>query len=171
MGYSANVYAVDLERLRAAVGSMNLALLQQIKRSQADEFEASDDRFGDAAHSDLTLEQALEELIEGRVSSPACGFQYGYALELLCRGLGKHLTTVGGRELFEDTPLARVRLPDDFPRISYLTAEEVRAELERRPEREAAFAADEGLAEEWEEFAKCLVSARRRKTGIVTFYY
>ncbi len=171
MGYSITLYAVDLERLRAAVGSCDTALLRRIRRREAEEFEADEDWFGEAAAGKLTLREALEELVAGKWTSPNSGGQYGYALELLCRDLGKRAELEVSPELVAGTALARARLPleipppEDFPVISHLTPEEARAALSGRT------VPGGDRAEEWEALAGCLMTAARRGWGVVSFYY
>ncbi|QDV35514.1 DUF7691 family protein [Tautonia plasticadhaerens] len=178
MGYSTTLYGVDLERLRTALGSEDRALLARIKEAERDEFERSDDWFDEDR---LTLAQALDDLIEGRVSRPDCGFQYAYALELLCRWLGAELPhddLLGSLDDLEvETLLERARLPveiptpEDFPVVSHLTSEEVHGELVRLSAIDLSFPEDEDIEEARHALVRCLEAARKRGVGVVSFYY
>lgn len=170
MGMGASLYGVDLERLRAAVGSGDRALLGRIRRAEKDEF-LDDDAF--IEKGDLSLGQALEELLDGRLSRPDCGFQYGYAVELLCRGLGTCLASLLWWEFFESTPMRMTRSPvpipepDDYPFIHYMTADEVRVEAGRQTP--ASLGAPDGSEEQEERrrFVECLHWCEKRGLGLV----
>ncbi len=142
----------------------------------------SPQQFADAGsgEDDITDDQALEELIAGKLTQPEHSPTYGYALERLCAALGERLGPSGTDQLKSlkvKTPLSKVRLPvripkvDDFPYISYLDAAEVRAEVERLRAMDLAYPADPGVEAERRRFLDLLARAADQGRGIVGFYY
>jgi hypothetical protein len=103
-----------------------------------------------------------------------------YALESLCRVLGKSLDTEDALGSLEDlelgSPLIRWRLPveiprpRDFPFISYLTPEEVDAEVARLKKRDLP-SGDEDIEHARRMLLKYLRAASRKKSAVVAFYY
>src|SRR5262245_21450577 len=92
MGYGFSVYSVDLKKLRTARGSKNARLAAAIKKKQAERFTHADDWFADDIASGApSLATALDELIAGKPTKKKYGFQYGYAIELLCEHFGKRI--------------------------------------------------------------------------------
>ncbi len=131
---------------------------------------------------EISAEEAAAELVEGTVSQPGAAHQYGYGLERLCRLLGTRLATIEGKggmlsALELETPLARkrapVRLPkrEEFPDVGYLTADEVRRELERLRGRDPSQPRSAGIEEGRKTFFRCLKQAAEKRVGIVAFYY
>lgn len=180
MGYQTTVYAVDLRDLRAAFGSNDGDLLRDISERYAEDFADADESFEtEIAAGALTLEAAIAELIQGTLSgSPSTAFQYGYALEILCRHFGTKLDTdmlgeIEGIGLAEQLatagpPIAIPTPEDDFPVIGYMTHQETVAELQRiegvelshpRPSVNTAIA----------QLRSCLEEARRQSLDLVAF--
>lgn len=153
MSYALRVYQVDLNALRATVGSNDTALLQRVLAREAYAIRAHDEWFADEiAGGDPTLGQALEQIVRNQMVRSA-GYAYGYALELLCRELGEPLPsdnfqgigwswieTVDARlaelnapprfrldRLAGIFPLQDVPRPSDFPSIGHLTPEDLDA--------------------------------------------
>ena len=100
MGTTLTPIAVDLDKLRAACGSRDRALLDSVVRKFRRDFEQFDemgedlDAGGDddpPAGSTLTMKEALGHLVMGEEYNPKAGFMYGYALEFLCRHIGTKL--------------------------------------------------------------------------------
>src|SRR5262249_16377157 len=121
-------------------------------------------------------------LLTGKLTSPEAAHQYGYALERLCRVVGTRLATIEGRRgilshLGLDTRLREerspVRLPerDDFPAISFLTANEVQREVKRLGALDLSFPQSAEVEQDRQTFFKCLKTAARKGVGIVAFYY
>lgn len=142
----------------------------------------TEEQFADLGDPDdeITADQALEELIAGKLTQPGSGHVYGYALEHLCRALGVFLDSVGTdrlRSLRLKTPLSKTRSPvklpkiEDFPYISYLDAEELRAELARLRQTDLSYPKDEEVEQERKHFLQLLESAVEKKRGVVGFYY
>jgi hypothetical protein len=142
----------------------------------------SEAQFADLGGPDdeITTDQALEELIAGKITQPESAHAYGYALEHLCLTIGTFLDSVGTdrlRSLNLKTPLSKTRLPvklpksEDFPFISYLDAEELRAEVARLQAADLAYPEDEEVAEERKYFLQLLEKAAEQNRGVVSFYY
>ena len=75
------------------------------------------------------------------------------------------------------TPLSKTRLPvklpriEDFPYISYLDAEELRAEVDRLRGMDLSYPRDREVEEERRYFLRLLESAVGQNRGVVGFYY
>ena len=132
--------------------------------------------------AEISEEQAAAELIEGTVSQPQQGHQYGYGLERLCRILGKPLATIEGKRgmlhaLQLNSTLSNERSPvslpprDDFPAIGYLTADEVEHEVERLRGLDLSYPKSAEIEKGRKTFFRCLKEAAKRGTGILSFYY
>jgi hypothetical protein len=136
-------------------------------------------RLGDP-EDDITDDQALEELIAGKITQRDHASTYGYALENLCRTLGMFLDACGTdqlRSLKLKTPLSKTRLPvklpksEDFPYISFLDAQEVRDEVARLGAMDLADPKDPENEEERKYFLQLLEQAAAQNRGVVGFYY
>ena len=264
MGYSTAIYAVDLARLRAAVGSRDLSLVKQLmpKKPAMDpeggprvmidldrklflnrepiefgelikklrqrkwkgtalylydarkvtmrtpgweevvkyrysivnavpdsQYEAiemcfsEEQLYGGCEDEELTEEQAAVELVEGKTTRSAEGYQYGYGLEKLCKVLGTLVTAIDGKGgmlkgLKLKTPLSKERVPvklpkwkDDFPLIGYLTAAEVEREVKRLEGMNLSYPKDERIEADRKELLRALQKAAKKKLGVVAFYH
>jgi len=129
---------------------------------------------------DITDDQALEELIVGKITQRHNAPTYGYALENLCRSLGTFLDACGTdqlRSLKLKTPLSKTRLPvklpksEDFPYISFLDAQEVRDEVARLRGMDLADPKDPENEEDRKHFLQLLEQAVAENRGVVGFYY
>jgi hypothetical protein len=128
---------------------------------------------------EISDEDALRDLVNGKFTRKRCSAEYGYALERLCGVLGKRLDSVGTdrlRSLELKTKLSRIRTPvklpriADFPYISYLEHDEVVKEYDQfKSIRDTGI--DEEFDEERRRFVSCLKTATELKHGIVGFYY
>ena len=179
MGYHTSIYAVDLQRLRSAFGSNDTQLLDEIAETCREAFAESNEWFAtEIANGALTREAALAELIRGTLSAAeSSAFQYGYALETLCRHVGTQLETdmlgeIGGiglaDELATSGPPVPIPPPDDFPVMGYLTHQQAAAELHRiaasppsHPEPSVRLAI--------EQLRSCLEHASRQRVDLVAF--
>jgi hypothetical protein len=132
--------------------------------------------------AEISEEQAAAELIEGRVSQPPQGHQYSYGLERLCQILGKPLATFEGKRgmlhaLQLNSTLGDERSPvslpprDGFPAIGYLTADEVKHEVERLRGLDLSYPKSAEIEKGRKTFFRCLKEPAKRGTGIVAFYY
>lgn len=129
---------------------------------------------------DVTEDQAIKELIAGKITRRKNAATYGYALENLCRTLGQFLGDVGTdqlRSLKLKTQLSKVRLPvkvpksGDFPYISFLEAHEVQDEVARMRVMDLSDAGDPENEAERRQFQQLLEQAADRQLGVVGFYY
>jgi hypothetical protein len=128
---------------------------------------------------ELPADQALAELVCGQFTHPDCS--YGYALEQLCQALGTRLGNIGGKNRLKalklDTPLSRTRLPvpmpevEEFPYISYLTADEIECEVERLRELDLSCPRSELIERDRRWLLQCLEAAADQRMSIVAFYY
>jgi hypothetical protein len=129
---------------------------------------------------DLTEEEAVEQLIAGKISRRKNAATYGYALENLCRTIGQFLGDVGTdqlRSLKLKTRLSKVRMPvklpknEDFPYISFLEADELQNEVASLRAVDLSDRKDPENAEERKRFLQFLEQAADRRLGVVGFYY
>jgi hypothetical protein len=91
MSSSVNVFVVELDKLRRAIGSHDRQLIEAIQEDQ-ERFLASIDDIDDEA--ELKCAQAVEHLIAGNPSDDCPGYLYGYAVEAICRQLGHELPNI-----------------------------------------------------------------------------
>jgi len=184
MSYSLVPYAIDLEQLRAAVGSRNASLKKEVYTACAERIEEDADDLEDDDEA-LTLKAAIGELIDGQLSDEDSAHQYGYALEALCQSLGQSLDVdlwCGVRwAAMEVTGLDEsimaagppVDLPDlsgDFPTIGHLDANAVAAavdKLDAAPSKHD----DPDAQELFAEYETWLRTAHKAGKAIVFFYY
>jgi hypothetical protein len=140
MGYSTLVYGVDIDRLRSTFGSHDETWLREVEQEFADDLRQNDGRFSDEIRRGApTLGEALAQILRGEITGHAgTGFQYGYAVELLCKHLGHPLDNDDLIEFVDDLeiptgvlssgPPLPIPPPLDFPAIGFLTADQVREE-------------------------------------------
>lgn len=99
MGYIVQPFAVDLGKVRAAIGSKNKSLLSKLKKKFAEDFEQFDEMLADTLEEDeedasaepLTMVDVLRHLIMGEPYRENIGFAYGYGFEFLCQHFGDFL--------------------------------------------------------------------------------
>jgi len=176
-------YLIELDKIRAAVGTANAALVEAIVRRNPEAFEED-------SGEELSPRQALEELIAGRLTRPESAHQYGYVLKDLAGHLGEPIEPNWwcgvGWEALEVTGLADVlgrsgspvELPPingGFPTIGYLTRDEVAPTLDSLRDR---FPADSepdeeayGLQDLVDEYEQWLQAAARSDKDLLFFYY
>jgi hypothetical protein len=136
MSYSLMPYAVDLQRLRSAVGSKDEALLAEIQEANPATF--ADD---DPDEDEISVGGALRDLIMGHAPVVVSAHQYGYALKVLVEHLGEWLPsdmwegitwrvlqTTGMGDLLQNSgsPIPLPKMDDGFPVFGHLTAERVK---------------------------------------------
>lgn len=135
-----------------------------------------------AEDDEISVDQALEELVTGQPPSDlAAAHQYGYAFERLCDMFGTLLETLNGKgrlkQLKLDTRLTETRVPvalpkyDDFPYISYCSADEVQEEVKRLRPVDLAFADNALLEKDRRRFLEVLELTLQQQKGLVGFYY
>ena len=175
MSYTLIAYMIDLPQLRSAVGGKDAALVRAVRKTNPAKFDADEDG--------LSLGDALEQLVMGREPGKKATHQYGYALEHLCRHLGKMVPVdlwSGVRwEAMEDSGVAEimnsgppVKLPKipDFPLIAFLDRTQV-ADRVKRMGAAGLTHEDEELQEMLGEFEGWLRAAAKGKKDLVFFYY
>ncbi len=83
-------YLIDLDRLRSAVGSNDPELRLAIEGRFADDFRHSEEVVAAHHHGQLTLRQALSDVIAGNVPADS-EVEHLLAFEILCKFLGERL--------------------------------------------------------------------------------
>lgn len=96
MGYAYSVYAVDLKKLKRLWGKRDKKLGKALRAKHAEDIKQNTDWFDDAIaeRGSPTLGRAIHEILDGKCAAKGHGFQYGYAVELLCRELGGRVDEV-----------------------------------------------------------------------------
>lgn len=103
MSYAVTAIAVDLDRVRAALGSKDKTLLAHLRETSADDLEQVDDMLADHTDSSedengdplppLTTADVLRHFVMGEPyrDGDGTGFAYGYCFEALCKHFGDRL--------------------------------------------------------------------------------
>lgn len=143
MSYTLCPYLVDLEKLKKTIGSNDQKLIQAIVTSNPDEFHDNHEDLDDDEEDnddEISLKQALEDLVVGKKPDAESAHQYGYALEKICRYIGDTPAETDSWsgihwEVLESTGVDQilsksgppVKLPpiSDFPTIGYLTTNDI----------------------------------------------
>jgi hypothetical protein len=194
MGYSITPIAVDLGQVSGVIGSKNKQLVSDLAKKYGAEFEMFDEDL------ELTMQDALTQMVMGERYDEELGFLYGYALKFICRHLGyylpnqwwsampsgsayveeadKALKEVGVSEevltvgglIYSGSP---VRLPIvyDFPRIGYMRAKEIDSALNVFAEDTLATVKDDGIRSSLSELWGWLLACTEEKLDLVCFYH
>ncbi len=193
MGYYVYPFVVDLEAVRAAVGGNDEKLLAAILKKRKTQIADNAESFADEiAAGAPRIEAALADLVAGRKPKTKHGFQYGYALELVCQHLGKALDAAdcAGLETFEEvgkalkskplravakaldgggTPFVPIPKPADFPGIAACEAETCAALAEQLKTLDPDEAdLDEDEVDELKAWFK---AAKKANKGLAFFFY
>ena len=173
MGYVLSAYVVDQQAIAEVIGSRNGTLVSRIVRSNPEEFDDDDDFPAESRRP--TLRAALQQLVadpSGITDDP----QYRYAFEELCRFLGKlsfaerfNPRSIGLDRLFDSALPFPVPNPGDFPRLAYLPAAGIEAEL-RWVDSLAKGDRAESTKELVTAWLRCLRFARRKHCGVAIVY-
>ena len=92
MSHAFSVFAVDLARLKEVRAGKDHKLMVALRKKYARRFAENSEWFAkEIAAGAPTLDQALERIIAGKIPRAEHGFQYGYAVELLCIHLGTRI--------------------------------------------------------------------------------
>lgn len=100
MGYTVSAYAVDLDAVRAVVGSRDGRILTELTAALADDLEQIDDMLCEYAEDNedekdpyppLTAADVLRHLVMGDPCRKDVGFAYGYCFAALCAHFGTEL--------------------------------------------------------------------------------
>jgi hypothetical protein len=168
-------YLIDLAKLRSAVGSKDLALVEAIRKTDPEKFDLRDD--------DLTLGDALSQLVMGEKLGRKATHQYGYALIRLCEHLGQRLDAdewsgvrlaalqdSGVAALMQSGPPVKLPKNPDVPLVGFLERAQV-AEMVSKMGDEGLTHDDEDLQELLTEFEGWLRAAVKAKRDIVLFFH
>lgn len=122
MGFSIQIYAVDLKSIAAVFASKNEALLKKIISSNLVRIRD----INDWTDAEINAENALFEIFEGKISS-GFGEIYANVMELICKELGEQLPSYEWQDLSmnwlmeinmeAELPIASLPLPSDFPYV------------------------------------------------------
>jgi hypothetical protein len=178
MSYALVPYLIDLKKLTAAAGSKDKRLVDAVVKAHLKAFEES------GSGGEKSLRDALTELVMGDELDSDYGHVYGYALEKVCRHLGKRLDVqywdATRTDALEDTGVERlleesgspVPLPRifDFPSIGHIPADKIKATLKDMRER-LDDCGDADLRDLLKEFVSWLEDALSQKKALMLFYY
>ena len=194
MGYNYSAYAVDLKALRKVWGKgrKQRELFDEICEEHEDDIADNYESFEDYIVEDGApiLKRALYEIFLGKPSQKDHGFQYGYALQLLCEQLGER---VGEEELSwfaeyidpllkkarcpsteqmmgEGTLPLKIPMPKDFPVIGTVEAAGCIAALGALGTIRAMTEDDDALYA-IDEITIWFEAAKKKKRGLVWFIY
>lgn len=193
MGYSFSVYAVDLEKLKAVWGSADDKVKNALKKKLADDITENDETWAEQIASEgvPSTETALDDIFAGKATKRKHGFQYGYALEIICRHLGKRVDDLDMTWVDEliDPLLKKHKKPNaqkllgsgsfpmpipkpaDFPEIGTIDAAGMTALGAALDAIEEDAEDDDDATEVIEELRGWLASAKKAKKQIVWFIY
>jgi hypothetical protein len=100
VGYTVSAFAVDLDAVRAVVGSRDVHVLAELTEALADDLEQIDDMLSEYAEDNddendpyppLTAADVLRHLVMGDPCRKDVGFAYGYCFTALCAHFGTEL--------------------------------------------------------------------------------
>lgn len=186
MSYNMHAYLVDWSRLAGLYGSEDEQAANAIAAAGADMIAWNDSAYDSEVRSGApSLSTALNEIIGGRLNHSRHAFQYGFALELISRWVGKALSVdtfadshveliadVGIMDAMMENTLLPIPIlsSNGFPWIGFLTAEQ--AVHEYRKYENADLDDDEILVQDArEQYLDWLRQATEESVGIVAFYY
>ena len=181
MSYVLTPYALDLVRLRAAIGSQDKKIITAARRILGKQVDADDDG--------LSIGQAITALIMGTPRGRIATHQFGYALEAIAAHLGKRLAKdawsgVGwaavadaglGDVMTRGSPVKLPKYPD-FPMIGFMKHDEV-ATLSAKHRATPPVVKDRSLQELIDEYIGWLDQAAKVRRGasrgldLLFFYY
>lgn len=193
MSYGFMLYSIDLDKFTAAFASKDDKLRRMISGRFKGEFTSYDANHGEG---DLSLRDALRQLIMGDALDPRSGATYAYASKLICEHFGKFMPNaplypvstsfinevddaLRAMGVFEAVSLASlsnrglpVELPhpDDFPMTGHMTSAEVQIARERLDT--ATYGGDHrDIAEAIDCIRDCLQLASDRGHALVSFFH
>ena len=182
MSYSIHPYLLNLSELENSFRSGSQAWADALVGKFEHELKQNDEWFkSEIVGGSPSLAKALRELIMGSPSSTRHVFQYGYALELLCRHFGRKLENAGFVEyhsgwlekvggvsavLGAGPPVAIPR-SNDFPMIGHATPRDAIKILATEPTE----GNDPEVEEAREVFRWWLEQAVKESKGLVLFEY
>lgn len=181
-----NIYYAEANRVQGGRWrkrqSLFDAIMDAMPDTQFESYESFKMSPGGEEVDEITVEEAAAELVEGTVSQPEMGPQYGYGLECLCKAIGTLLTGIEGSGMLQalklGTRLSERRSPiplkkptGEFPIIGYLTAAEVQREADRLGAMDLSYPKDDEIEEDRQELLSSLQTAAKKGVGVVAFYH
>lgn len=190
-------WRVDLDLLRTYCSPDGKLTLAAVDRANS----VTLDRYDSNGLSDIPIRQTIQDLLNGERNHPSIGFQYGYALELLCPFCGDMLDNdrvsplssrwfdeidaawakLGMSDIIVISDLlyrgAPIRLPsiDDFPCIGYMTAAECQTLFDRlfdtSTNRKIALDSPDFPIPVLNQISDWICAAAQMDRGIICFYY
>jgi hypothetical protein len=162
------LYHIDLDKIKKVYGSKNQDLLQKIIIKNEKRYE-----------DELMINEALDHIFFAKPMKKNEASVYGYALEQICKVLGKKIKSnilegVGSDFIHKLKPvkplLDREVIPipknKDFPGIGYLTGEECKLILEKGfPSLHPRYATEQN------ELLEIIEYTAKKKKNLIGFYY
>ncbi|MBT8141809.1 MAG: hypothetical protein HKN88_01180 [Gammaproteobacteria bacterium] len=185
MKYGINAYAVDVDELISMIGSHDVNFLNSLKFDIADDisrFKRNRQRPGDHDIEELLSFIVFNDLRPSKNNNA----DYAYALELMCKGMGKAMYPEALRnlsrerfvELHEINELGsrpgplfnKIPWPDQVPRIGCIPNREMRDRYEVAMQL-FTIQEDHNKKAYYHEYIGWLIEANKRGSGLVTFMY
>lgn len=192
MSYCLYIYAIQLDKLKKYCGSQDASILQTCETRLAGLMgHHNHDPIASGAPS---LRMALKQLIYGEVLDQAYGFQYAYALKLLCELYGESLDNQGWSgirihyldlmgKILEKYQLekhlrallyrgAPIKIPfiDEFPAMGYLYLQET-IEIDSKLESSDFSEYEKDIAKSLDDFHSWAIIAKERHCELISFYH
>jgi hypothetical protein len=194
MSYGIMPFSVKIEQLQKAVGSKDAALAARLKARLEDlveEFDSGDEE-------EPTINDAIDDLINGAELRKGYGHLYGYVVEGMCWEMGKMLDndelggmnadwseelnqamqdggvseeilSLTGHLMYRRSPV-EIPEPDDFPFIGYLTKAEIPAALAAMKQANFEEASDD-VRRAMVELQEWLEACGKESSDLVCFYH
>ncbi|MCL4853626.1 MAG: hypothetical protein KJZ78_19905, partial [Bryobacteraceae bacterium] len=147
------------------------SVLPAIRKKQRREYDTT------LLDDDPTTGEALEQILAGKELNSDHAHQYGYALKMLCKHLGKFLGDLTSLEWCRvDSPLEQPKTPfgipesDDFPVISYLTDSEAKTEASRLASMDLS-SDDQDVEAMRQAYLKCMKQAAQKGVAVISSYH
>jgi hypothetical protein len=190
-------WRVDLDRLQTYCSPDGELTLAAVARANPGAL----DRYDNNELSAISIHQTIQDLLNGERNHPEIGFQYGYALELVCPFCGDMLDNdrvyplsmgsfdeidaaweeLGMGDVISMSKLvyrgAPIKLPsiDDFPSIGYLTAAECETLYDRlfddTAKRKIDLDASDFPQSVLHQISSWICTTAQMEQGIICFYY
>lgn len=198
MSYAIHPYAVSVAELKKSVGSKDAKLLEKLRKEFRRELKDDADDL-DEDEGEISLDQALEHLINGGELNEQFGYKYGYALKLFCEHFGDLLNNdkwaaldwdwiVTVDEALSDADVdakvfrmgphlttrgAPIKLPDidDFPSIGYVLESEMANIIEALSAATPKAIDDEEISDSIEQVKKWLNESAGSHRDLICFYH
>ena len=192
MSATVDAYLIDASSLGRVFGGNNHHLVEEIVTGFSESIQSN---FINYRHEiddgALTVIQALTDIVQGDITMPQFAWQYGNAIQLLCKSIGTKLPNdefqmmqpgffdaVEAQEIrvIPDMLFRHFNLPipippiEDFPLITMITQDEAEYVLETTAEIEFHEPYAREKRELMEEFRGWLAESKVARQDIVTFY-